>query len=157
MGGSEQAESQKQMGGCETLIIDLNGCSLQKASHQQSSTCPTWWLVSEELPGISLQPNKSLGTQVQIGTTCVPWVDQTPTSLQMHNFGVRSGGCLDANSEVGLGSDLRHKTHARDKNMQGLSFILFHANLLSFSLPPVAGPVLPSLCLLSILLSLKCL
>lgn len=33
VGGSEQAESQKQMGGCETLINDLNGCSLQKASH----------------------------------------------------------------------------------------------------------------------------
>lgn len=36
-------------------------------------------------------------------------------------------------------------------------FLIFHAKLPAFSLPPVAGSVLTSLCLFSTLLSLKCL
>lgn len=67
-----QAENQKQMGRSEASINNyLNACSLQKASHRQISARLAWSSVSEESPVITLQPNKSLETQVQTGTTCV--------------------------------------------------------------------------------------
>lgn len=99
-------QAENQMVRCETLINNnMNAYSVQKASHQQISACLLWSSVSEKLPVITLQLNESPESQAQIGTTCVSWVAQTPSSLQMRNYGVRSPGRLDANSESGLGPD----------------------------------------------------